>query len=264
MKRMRFLTAVFAVAVMVILALTSALTASAAAPDTWTVYYDKDKGEWAYLLNKEHVEHWELYYFYEGFKDGDKLVVDGADATQSLTLDMSKRISELAFSTPQTCVVNAPGVDYVYSLQKSVGILNADAVKAAVFEDATLQINGNVKEFYAKAADGTGVHANAYVSGTVDYAEVTQYKRGTAALPAYNFEAGSFSLKKDTIVLATPADKYSINGTVPSQSASVENASAKELDAVPKTGGFDYTPVFFMLSFVFLAGGVACSRRKEL
>ena len=267
---MKLLAAVFALAAMLTLAVTPVMQVNAATPDTWTVFYDTDRGDWSYKLNGERKDHWELYYFYLDFKDGDKLVVDDGGSTERITLDVNKKISELAIATNPFSTINATGVDYVYALPGAAGIVNADVTKASVANDVTLQINGNVKELYAKDADGNCVHANVGIMGTVDYAEVAQYGKGLAALPAYNFAAGAFSLNNSEIYLQTSADKYSTTGSAPSQATAAEStstsqpANTKELDAVPKTGGFDYTPVFFTIGLAFLFGGIAVSRRKQV
>jgi hypothetical protein len=261
MKKFKFLAAVFTLLAM-ILTTVPAVKTYAATPDTWTICFDTNRGEWTYKLNGEGTGHWELYYFYNDFKDGDKLVVDGANATKGVTVDLNKRVSELAFATAQTGIVNASYVDYVYSLSGAIGVVNGNVGKASVTDDATLQINGNAKEVYAKKADGSGAHANVNVSGTVDYAEVAQAATGLAAMPAYNFATGSFSLINDSIYLQTATDKYSTTGTAPSSSrTSGSTDSDKELDSVPKTGGFDFTVVFFAIGFVFMIGAIVCSKK---
>ena len=261
MKKFKFLAAVFTLLAM-ILTTAPAVKTYAATPDTWTICFDTNRGEWTYKLNGESTGHWELYYFYNDFKDGDKLVIDGANATKGVTVDLNKKVSELAFATAQTGIVNATSVDWAYSLSGAVGVVNGNVTKASVDDNATLQINGNAKEAYAKKADGSGVHANFNVSGTVDYAEVAQAATGLAAMPAYNFAAGSFSLTNDSIYLKTSTDKYSTTGTAPSSSQAAANQdSGKELDSVPKTGGFDFTVVFFAIGFAFMVGAIVCSKK---
>lgn len=247
-----------AVAMFVMIPGVGTLTASAEGAKTYSIGFVEGQG-WRFQETADFDPseyHRELYYLYEGIKDGDIVVVQGVGATEGLGLDFKVRLSNLTILNASAIVLaGATAIDEVYVAMGSTVAVNADVTNAYVYDNCYVTFNKNVKNLEIIAPVDV-YNSLGSSEGTIDH--VKCYYDGEVFYEVYNVAAGKF--RSEQTELKTDAKYYSATpGAVSAaaSSASQAAAGAGEYDDVPKTGE-SYT-VFFLLGAAVLC--LAGSRR---
>ncbi len=221
--------------------------------------------QWRYQPNypwDDNVQHRELYYMLQDFKDGDKIVV--LESNKRLELEVTKNVSNLTLQKAGNAIVTAPYIEECHVLGGCVTAINADINKAYVYDTTTCNFNKNVQylEILTEKAE-TKLSATVGVSGKIAHAYA--HEGDHVVFDIYDVKANTFSMKEgafhtpDSNFTGTPSTSTVVS--VPEQSAGTTNisssSSANELDDVPKTGeGATYYWIFG-LAVVCLVMGIA-------
>lgn len=182
---------------------------AAAKPVTHIVRYMKDNKEWRYQsdTNTWHKNgfHRELYYLQQSVRDGDVIVVELFDTDASdLNLTVPVTLSNVTFKgSAGTGIITARGVDEVYVLNGSTGVINGNVENAYVYDHAVANFNSNVNNLYIinESADKQTVS----VLGSVNFMQNRIGDRPTRQL--YSFRRGTFYMEKGS--LKTNSSNYS-------------------------------------------------------
>lgn len=254
MKKLKKLITLFSVALLCLVPIFStAITAEASTPYTWYIKYVEELGQWRYQVGswKDDGSHREIVHMHQYLKDGDIIVVDG---NGDIDLDVEINISNLTILNPGTSIVTAKSVDKFYAGGNCTAAVNCDVKEAYVYDQCSVNFNNNVS--YLELICKEGPKANVAVMGTVNH--LKGWDGTKTSYEAYNFAAGKLNIVGGT--LKTEATDYS---TTPSaapvapapSTPSVSTPSADEYDAVPKTGDFSISPVWFLaIAMICLLG----------
>ena len=219
------------------------LTVEAEGATTYTLKVVDD--EWRFQPNypwDDVVQHRELYYMYQNFKDGDKVVIiDSSD--KKLELELSKNISNLTVQRASQVIVTAPYVEESYILGGALVAINADVNKAYVYDNAIVNFNKNVQylEVLTERSDAA-LSSNIGVAGQVAHAYA--HEGDHVVFDIYDVKSGKFSIVNGGFNIAegnyTKTATASTVVTTPAQTTTtapaVSSSAADELDDVPKTG----------------------------
>ncbi|MBQ7919665.1 MAG: hypothetical protein IJ324_06975 [Lachnospiraceae bacterium] len=269
MKRMK---KVFAVILSLCMMFTAScitkLTVEAEGATTYTLKVVDD--EWRYQPNypwEDTVQHRELYYMHQNFKDGDKVVIMESD--KRLELELTKTISNLTFMNAGTAVVTAPYVEECYVLRGSVGVINADINKAYVYDTTTCNFNKNV-QYLEITTDKPEAKLSATIGAIGEIAHVYAHEGDHLVFDIYDVKAGTFSLVEGAFNTAesnfsrTPSSNTVVSA--PAQTTTTAPATSSsatdELDDVPKTG--DIVSYYWMLGLaaVCMTGGLYLKKKN--
>ena len=245
------------------------LTVEAEGATTYTLKVVND--EWRFQPNypwDDTVQHRELYYMYQNFKDGDKVVViDSSD--KKLEVELDKNISNLTIQRASQVIINAPYVEESYILGGSFAAINADVNKAYVYDNAIVNFNKNVQYLEVLTdRENTALAANIGVVGQVAHAYA--HEKDHVVFDIYDVKAGKFSIVDGGFNIAegnyTKTPSASAVVTTPTQTVATTpaapSASADELDDVPKTGDITSNYWMLVLAAVCMAGGLYL-RKKD-
>ncbi len=240
MKRMKKIAAMLAaLAMCVLLPGANTLTASAAA-NTYCVKYVTD--QWRYQEGStwnDAAGHRELYYLYEGIKDGDTVVIDGAGNT-TLNLALSVRLSNLTLNATNNVVVSANGIDNCYILgNTSVTAVTSDITNAYVYDNASVTLNKNVNTLTIQGT--SDIVANVTCAGTVAHLIgkdnlQTYYDVYNVAEGKLLIENGSIRMEDKYFTRTAPVGTTQTTSTATTTTQQTTTASSSEYDDVPKTG----------------------------
>ena len=274
MKRMKKIFAVIlSLCLMVTASCMTKLNVEAEGATTYSLKVVDD--QWRFQPNypwDDTVQHRELYYMLQDFKDGDKIVV--LESSKRLELEVSKNVSNLTLQRAGNAIVTAPYIEECHVLGGCVTAINADINKAYVYDTTTVNFNKNVQylEIITQKAE-TKLSATVGVSGQIAHAYA--HEGDHVVFDIYDVKANTFSMKEGAFhtpdsnfsrtpststVVSTPAQTTTQNTTTSTPSAS------DELDDVPKTGDIVTYYWVFGLAVVCLVMGIALkvtSRKEE-
>ena len=270
---MRRMKKVFAVILSLCMMFTAScitkLTVEAEGATTYTLKVVDD--EWRFQPNypwDDTVQHRELYYMYQNFKDGDKVVIiDSAD--KKLELELDKNISNLTVQRASQVIVTAPYVEESYILGGAVAAINADINKAYVYDNAIVNFNKNVQylEVLTDRTD-TALAANIGVTGQVAHAYA--HEGENVVFDIYDLKAGKFSIVNGGFNIAdgnytktaTSSTVVTAPAQTPAATTTTTPSAADELDDVPKTG--DVVTYYWMLGLAAacMVGGLYLKKKN--
>lgn len=267
MKRLKkFVSLLSAVALCVLLPNANALTVSAAEPVTYYVKHVDD--EWKFQTggwsNSEYNR--DLYYMFEEIKDGDIVVVDNNGYEKFVTLNFSKRLSNLTIVKDSHAIVSATGIDQVHALSGSSTAITGDVNNAALFDDAgvTFHSNVNTLTLIDTKGESTGTATVAGTAGHVIRKTDTDY----IYFEIFNVAQGQLNIEWGS--LKTDAAHYSTTPTAtqapqapaaqPQASTPQQSTSSGEYDDVPKTGESNVIVWLLGISVLCLLGKRALNR----
>jgi len=246
MKKLKKLVSlVMVIALCVLLPNTNTMTVSAEEPVTYYVKYLANDNQWRYMTGStwnESGSHRDLYYMHEALKDGDSIIIDGANP--GFTLNVSVHLKNLTLIHGSQAVVSAKGYDECYILRDSVGAINGDVTNAYVYDNGRCTFNNNISTLTVETAasypNNTKLHANISVLGTV--AHLIGKDSTKLHYEHYNFAAGKLVITDGD--LKTDAAHYSNTASTTNTSQPTQNTSttssdeynSDEYDDVPKTG----------------------------
>lgn len=181
-------------------------------PTTYVIKYDDGYKDWRYQISDN--GQWnnksggrELHYMKEAIIDGDLLVVEGSGP--AVTIKLSVALDNITFNHGSGPVIFTSGVQNVFVLRDSVGIVNGNVENAYVYDNSIAQFNNDVDNLYLmEIKDDTQTVG---VSGTVDYVEFTDSIRITLRL--CSFAEGKFKLEEGK--LKTDGQYYGVLPNTP-------------------------------------------------
>lgn len=167
-------------------------------PITYLVKYVGD--DWRFLPGTstwiENGNHRELYYLKESILDGDVIIVDGSGGAPTvMKLEVSVELSNVTFTSGGKGNITAKGIDNVYVLQNSLGIINCDVTNAYVYDNGTAQFNNNVANLYI--SKDRSFDQTVAVGGTVDYMQTRDTQNVYKQL--FAFRKGTFYMAGGTL-----------------------------------------------------------------
>lgn len=211
----------------------NSLTASAAEPTTWYVKYLNSVSEWRAQEGtwSDTVSHVGLSYATDRLKDGDTLIIDGA---QGIELNLNVHLKNLTVSQTNIAVITAKGYDEVYILNDTVAAINGDIKDAYVYDNCKVNFNNNIGTLRMMSDRNEFSNSDVNALGTVDYL----YGKGKnyVAYELYSFQANTLKIvggipytQEGTFSTTPPATK-------PSTPANNNSNNSNDYDDVPKTG----------------------------
>lgn len=265
-KLKKIFTLLVAAAVLVLMPGVNTLTASAEEPVTYYIKYLSDDNQWRFQTGStwsDTVQHRELYYAYQDIKDGDSVIIEGANP--GFIFEVSVRLSNVTFLHGSAAVVTAKAIDECYVLRDSVAAINGDVTNAYVYDNARCTFNNNVGTLQVlndPARNDTLLRGTVSVGGTVNH--LIGKDNDKIHYELYNFAAGKLSItdgdvKTDAAYYSTSASAGTTQTTNTSQT-STSQSSSDEYDDVPKTG--ESSLVFWLLglSAICFAGRYALKK----
>lgn len=269
-KLKKMLSMLMVAAICVLLPNSNLLTASAAEPVTYCVKYLANDGQWRYMEGSSWTEggyHRELYYLYEAIKDGDSIVIDGANP--GFVLEVPVRLKNVTLLHGAAAVVTASSIDECYILRDSVGAINGNVTTAYVYDNGTCTFNNNVGTLTilndSFLVNDTLLHGTVTVNGTVDH--LIGKDNIQLHYEHYNFAAGKLvitngDVKTDAAYYSNTPSGTSSTQTTTTQSTPSSTDSGDEYDDVPKTG--DSSLIFWLLgiSALCFAGSSLLKAKK--
>ena len=241
MKKIKKMVSMLMVAALLILLPgINTMTVSAAEPVTYYVKYLPNDNQWRYMTGStwnDSGSHRDLYYMHEALKDGDSIIIDGANP--GFILKVSVRLKNVTFLHGAQAVVTANGFDECYVLRDAKAAVNGDVVNAYVYDNGCCTFNNNVTNLTvqtaASYANNKLLHANVTANGTVGHLigkDETQLH-----YEHYNFAAGKLVITEGDV--KTDAAYFSNTPSSSGNTQTTQNsssASSDEYDDVPKTG----------------------------
>ncbi len=255
----KFVSLLTACAMVAAIVIVPKVEAKAAGPVTWYISYGDDQ----YYASSSDRNYWtSLDTVESNMKDGDNILINGdGRATDLVTLELTKKIGELAVTGGASASVKAPYVERAYVAGEGTLIAIVPTVNVAeAYPGQTIQIIGNVNTFTAKYNGLEDPSPLFGVSGTVGTAYVDYTgDRNSATSPIYNIVAGSFTSNENGVVVFTKDNQYSkVKPT-----ATPSKQPDRKLDNVPKTGGNRNLSALLALGFASVAGVAAMLLKKN-
>ncbi len=143
--------------------------------------------------------HKSLYSLQQSIKDGDLVVVADSAAPEQLNLKLSATLNNVTFAGSKNVIITATGVENVYVLKNSIGVVNGNVTNAYVYDNAIANFNNNVEKLYVMEA--SSFDQTIGVGGTVGYAEEN---RGAHRIKKfYSFQEGKFYMKDGVLKTAS-------------------------------------------------------------
>ncbi len=267
MKKLKKLVVLFTAALFCLLpVLSQPLTVHASEPVTYYVKYVDSAKDWRFQIGTSWDDagfHRELYYMQINIKDGDIIVVDGAE---NLNLSVSVSLSNLTILKCPLAVIAANSIDEAHIVNGVTTSITGDVKNAYVYETSVANFNNNVGNLYIY--DPTDPDARVACLGTVDY--VKAYDDDYVWYEYYNFAAGSLmidhgNMNTDPSQYSTTAPAAATTPAAPTTTTTTTTAttpSAGELDDVPKTGDFAVSPLWFLgIAVVCMLGHYKLEKR---
>lgn len=248
-------------ALLVLLPTSNALTASAATPETYTIFYSDDEKAWCYANSEDAAKDKyddDIEDLYDEIKDGDHVVIFGDD-DEIETFELPVRLSTL---TVMNCgssyvIVHTNGINEVQAGNGAVFSVTGDVQNAYVHNDAEVTFHGQINMLSIEtdndaevACKNTVAHAICINDGDVEF-------------DIYNVAADK--LRVDNGELETEAEYYSTTpvsapAAAPSTQPSSTPASSNDYDDVPKTGEAHTVYLLLAAAVLCLAGSRALKR----
>lgn len=251
------------------------LPSKAEASERTTYLVHADGGKWYYMKSTDANNWADASGLNNAMVDGDAVVIDGvgndaADLTVC-TLDITKRIGELAIAGGATGIVNAAGgVDLYYVTGGATGVVNGNVAKATASNQGILQVNGNVQELevsYPVSYQSTDNDPKFAVQGKVNKATV-KVNSECGIQTVYDIANNKAVSDKFGIIWLSDGE-YSKETTASVNVAEANTTTAKtqdkELDDVPKTGsaGMATSLAFFAMAAILAVSAVVLKRRED-
>lgn len=265
MKRIKFLAAVMAVALVLLPLGINTIEASAEEPTTYSVMYLDEFDDWRFQKGGDfdpEKEHRELYYFYEQVKDGDVVVVYNPVSDNTPALDLgTKSLSNLTVChSAGFTVINCGRIDEFYTLANTACSVNAPYITTAhIYDGTTCSLNCDVGTLNFYISDD--INSTIGCGGTVGHLYGYSVTAERVDYDFYNFKANTLQIVGGG--LQTPEECFSRTApaatptpapapAAPSTSGSASSGS--DYDDVPKTGDSSMAMCLF-LAAVLCAGG---------
>lgn len=252
MKKLKnIFTLLITAAVLAFMPGVNTLTASAEEPVTYYIKYLSDDNQWRFQTGStwsDTVQHRELYYAYQEIKDGDSVIIEGANP--GFVFEVSVRLGNVTFLHGSAAVVTAKSIDECYVLRDSVAAINGDVTNAYVYDNARCTFNNNIGTLQIlndPARNDTLLRGTVTAGGTVNH--LIGKDNDKLHYELYNFAAGKLSItngdvKTDAAYYSTSASAGTTQ-TANTAQPSATQSSSDEYDDVPKTG--ESSLVFWLL-----------------
>lgn len=239
----------------------NALTASAATPETYTIFYSDDEKAWCYAdsedAEKDKYDD-DIEDLYDEIKDGDHVVIFGED-DEVETFELPVRLSTL---TVMNCgssyvIVHTNGVNEVQAGNGAVFSVTGDIQNAYVHNDAEVTFHGKIDMLTIETDNDAEVACKNTVAHAICINE------GEVEFDIYNVAADK--LRVDNGELETEAEFYSTTPTnapiaTPSTQTSSNTAASDDYDDVPKTGESYAVYLLLAAAAICFAGSRALKR----
>lgn len=264
MKKIKFLAAAMAVALVLLPLGANTIEASAEEPTTYAVKYVEECNDWRYLADtadfNEELFHRELYYMYQEIQDGDIVVVynDTADTTPALDLGDTHLSNLTVVRTAGFTIIHSGNIDEFYACQNTTASINAPYIATAyVYDDCVCNLGGNVGTLNFYVDDQ--INSSVGCSGTVDHLYGYSTSDNHLYYDYYNFKKdtlsigdGGFQTPEGNFSYTAPAAAPAPAPAAPSTSGSASSGS--DYDDVPKTGESSLA-LWLLFAAALCAGG---------
>ncbi len=175
---------------------------------TYVIQYVDEFKDWGFQISSngawdEKVTPQYIYHMKVNIKDGDRVVVMGS-SPNALNLKLPANLNNVTFVGSKNTVITAAGVENVYVLRDSVGVINGNVMNAYVYDNAIANFNNDVEKLYV--IQTTSFDQCIGSGGTIDYVEENSLLFGIRKY--YSFKKGKFSMKDGT--LKTEKKYYSL------------------------------------------------------
>lgn len=244
-------------ALLVLLPNANALTASADTPNTFTIFYVEEEGEWCYLDNSSKDEddyEDDIEDFYDEVQNGDNVVIFGYEG-QKETFEIPAYLNSL---TVMSCgssylIIYTNGVSEVQAGNDAFFSVTGDVQNAYVHNDAKVTFHGHVNMLTIETDD------RADVSCISTVAHALCINGGNVEFDIYNVAADK--LRVDNAELETEEQYYSTTpvapAATPAPQTSNSTTASNDYDDVPKTGDSYIVYVLLAAAAICFAGSRA-------
>ena len=263
----RVLATVMAVALLAFVPGFNAATAKAEGAVTYSLKYVNSLSEW----RVQKLAQWDdgrengaLSFLYNNLKDGDSVVVWGADDAAPLdNLKLDANVTNLTlYGVTKGVVVYAnKNIKDIYVVKGSAASLHGTYENVHVFDNCSANINDNVK--FVQVSKESSMEMNVTAVGTVDHCQIDD--RGNVLTNMYNIKANSLRIVKgenktdpstySTTPTGSPAAPAT---TTPSTPATTTNNGGA---IAPQTGENSFAIVLLIGAAICVAGAVI-TRKK--
>lgn len=234
-----------------------AIDAQAESPVTYYVSYEEDMGDWRFQTGTwdNNSPHRDLYYMSLDIKDGDHLVIDGHS---SIKLNVNVKLESLTILHADGAIITTKGINNLYALNESVSAVNGDVNYAAVYDDASLNINNNVDTLELLSNRYENLNQTVAALGTVNHLKASG--KSYVHFELYNFTKGSLLIDEGS--LKTKSSNYSEVPAAATAAPSAPSSSADAYDEVPKTGDIRFNPLWLVaIAAVCLIGSYELKKK---
>lgn len=254
-KKMKlFVSMLAAVAALVLLPGSSAMTASAEEAKTYSLkYIGGNINDWRYVEGstfEDGMYHRELYYLtLDQLKDGDHIVVYAGDTAPNKEVDLgSFKLGSLTVYQNATVIIHTNGIRDCYVLAGAYTAVNGDVANAHLYDNVTCNFNNNVLDMVLHIEGEP--HSNIACAGTVGMYQILEDSSNQSKGIFYNIPNNTMRFVNGAVQFPNwdpePSDAYlqaKAGGTTaapeatpaPTAPAPADNTSS-EYDQVPKTG----------------------------
>lgn len=164
--------------------------------ETYVLKYLTKEQSWRFQAGsgfwQDNAASWDLYYLKNRVKNGDQIVIEGS--TQDLNLALSVTLGSVTFNNNPGCaIVSARGVETVYVLRNSVGVINGNVGTAYVYDNAVANFNNNVNtlNILSEKSDAQTIA----VAGTVDYVNDNSTQYNAFSQNTFRMDNGALTSK---------------------------------------------------------------------
>ena len=281
MKKMKKAMSVLAATALLVLATgVGSLTAHAAEPVTYSVkYIGGEYNDWRYQVGStfdDSAYHREQYCLRQDLKDGDLVVVYGADAPSGKELDLgTAKLGNLTIFQNASTIVHTGGVQDCYVLAGSYCSINGNVTHAYLYDNTTCNFNNNVLDMTLYYG-GDSPESNVSCAGTVGHFAGISKKNDSKYLELFNISENAFRMTDGATQV--PSGKYSpeptaeylqamkdastpvTTGTTPSGST---GKPSSEYDSVPKTGESNVSIILLCVSALCFTGNLILRKKSR-
>lgn len=216
--------------------------------DSSVIYYIKyveSAGDWRFQTGDwvENGYDRDLYYMFLDLKDGDHIVVD---SNIPIKLEVNVKLDSLTIVNCPGAVISANSINNFYALNSTVAAINGDINYAAVYDNASVNLNNNVGTIELLSNRNEDLNQTVAVLGTVNHLKASG--KSYLHYEFYSFVKNTLFIDKgalktdDANFSETPASAPTAAPAAPSASGS----SSNEYDAVPKTGDIRFNPFYLI------------------
>ena len=242
-------------------------TAKAEGAVTYSVKYVNSLSEW----RVQKLAQWDdgrengaLSFLYNNLKDGDSVVVWGADDAAPLNeLKLDANVTNLTlYGVTKGVVVYAnKNIKDIYVVKGSSASLHGTYESVHVFDNCSANINNNVK--FVQVSKESSMEMNVTAVGTVDHCQIDD--KGNVLTNMYNIKANSLRIVKGEN--KTDPSTYSTTPTgtpaTPSQSAPATTTPATNNGGAiaPQTGENSFAILLLIGAAICFAGAFVAKKR---